>query len=435
MDGNHAPAGVLADFVEVSDQYESVIDEFLRDELNFIVVKSWNDAQEGMRVLKTDVDGRATFLVHPDDSQAKFSFAPGMVEPLSKSPEGVVRLKDCIRVLDGFGSSLEVILPKLRHGYVVPDSETARSLALENPEAFFLSPTGECFHNVTVTGGKPSIEGPLALKRELRSTQKLLAQTDEALAKAEMDAMQLAHRVTELSRQIEIKSTERRQAEQESANTGAALRQMEAEVGRLERRLSEWTLQADRNKSAQAEKAAWLAERRHEIDRHEQERTRYEQELNAAQGSMEALRTARDTAQQQMSEASVELAGLEERRRGAAGSAERLNRMFEGLQQRAHQLKQMMAAGDAEHKQRILEQERLQLRSQELEASRDKARRETDELAQQSAALRQQAAEVEQQVRVPERLRQVPAQLARARVRVRSEPARPAEARAQAAAG
>ncbi|HET9100759.1 MAG TPA: AAA family ATPase, partial [Acidobacteriaceae bacterium] len=113
MENGHAPVGVLADFVEVSDKYETVVDEFLRDELNFIVVKSWNDAQEGMRVLKTDVDGRATFLVHPDDSQAKFSFAPGMVQPLSEARDGVVRLKDCIRVLDGFGSSLEVILPKL----------------------------------------------------------------------------------------------------------------------------------------------------------------------------------------------------------------------------------------------------------------------------------------------------------------------------------
>ena len=399
MEGGHAPVGVLADFVEVSDQYEAVVDEFLRDELNFIVVKSWNDAQEGMRVLKTDVDGRATFLVHPDDSQAKFSFAPGMVQPLSESRDGVLRLKDCIRVLDGFGSSLEVILPKLRHGYVAPDSEVARSLALENPEAFFLSPNGECFHNVTVTGGKPSVEGPLALKRELRSAQQSLARADEALAKVELNTMQLAHAVAELSRRIEVKSAERRQAEQESANTGAALRQLEAEVGRLERRLSEWTLQADRNATAQAQKTEWVAQRREEVERHEQERIRFEQQLNEAQGSLETLRNARDTAQQQMSEASVELAGLEERRRGAASSSERLNRMVEGLQQRVHQLEQMMAAGDAEQKQRVIEQERLQLRSQELETTRETARQQAEELAQQSAALRQQAAEVEQQVR------------------------------------
>ncbi len=75
LGGGLAPVGTLADFLEVEGQYETVVDEFLRDELNYIVVKSWDAAHEGMRLLKSDVDGRATFLVHPDDSQAKFSFA------------------------------------------------------------------------------------------------------------------------------------------------------------------------------------------------------------------------------------------------------------------------------------------------------------------------------------------------------------------------
>ena len=174
LGGALAPAGTLADFLEVDGQYEEVVDEFLRDELNFVVVKSWDSANEGMRLLKHDVDGRATFLVHPEDAQAKFSFAAGAAVGSYEQRGGVVRLKDCIRVLDGFGSSLEVILPKLREGYVTPDADTARNLALENPHAFFLAPSGECFHNVTVTGGKPSVEGPLALKRELRDTQKKL---------------------------------------------------------------------------------------------------------------------------------------------------------------------------------------------------------------------------------------------------------------------
>ena len=45
-------------------QYESVVDEFLRDELNYVVVKSWDAADAGVRMLQTDVAGRATFLVH-----------------------------------------------------------------------------------------------------------------------------------------------------------------------------------------------------------------------------------------------------------------------------------------------------------------------------------------------------------------------------------
>ena len=51
--------------------------------------------------------------------------------------DSVVPLKNCIRVLDGFGKSLEVILPKLRDGYIVPDPDIGRDLALENPDAFF----------------------------------------------------------------------------------------------------------------------------------------------------------------------------------------------------------------------------------------------------------------------------------------------------------
>ncbi len=74
MQGGHTPAGVLADFLEVDPRYERVVEDFLRDELNFVVVKSWDAADEGLRLLRSDVDGRATFLVHPEDSQAKFSF-------------------------------------------------------------------------------------------------------------------------------------------------------------------------------------------------------------------------------------------------------------------------------------------------------------------------------------------------------------------------
>ncbi len=82
------PAGVLADFLEVETRYESVVEEFLRDELNYVVVKSWDSANEGMRLLQTDADGRATFLVHPEDSQAKFSFSvTDNPPPASHRPE------------------------------------------------------------------------------------------------------------------------------------------------------------------------------------------------------------------------------------------------------------------------------------------------------------------------------------------------------------
>src|SRR5213075_3479021 len=112
---------------------------FLRDELNYVVVKSWDAADEGLRMLRTGVDGRATFLVHPEDAQAKFSFILNEAAHSAPPAAQILPLKNTIRVLNGFGKSLEVILPKLRDGYIVPDPGYARALALENPDAFFLS--------------------------------------------------------------------------------------------------------------------------------------------------------------------------------------------------------------------------------------------------------------------------------------------------------
>ncbi len=174
---------------------KGVVEDFLRDELNYVVVKSWDAADEGLRLLRSDVDGRATFLVHPEDSQAKFSF---IVDEAGRPPapdHSIIPLKNTIRVLDGFGKSLEVILPKLRDGYIVPDPTAARNFALSNPDAFFLSQTGECFHNVTVTGGKQRSEGPLSMKRELREVQRILEDLEQQLRHEETRVLTLGHEI------------------------------------------------------------------------------------------------------------------------------------------------------------------------------------------------------------------------------------------------
>ena len=140
---------------------------------------------KGLRLLRSDVDGRATFLVHPEDSQAKFSFVVDEAAHSAPRRTSIVPLKNTIRVLDGFGKSLEVILPKLRDGYIVPDPSVARDLALENPDAFFLSQIGECFHNVTVTGGKQrSRRSALDEARAARSVCEILEELERALREA-----------------------------------------------------------------------------------------------------------------------------------------------------------------------------------------------------------------------------------------------------------
>jgi chromosome segregation protein len=397
-----AAIGTLADFLEVDGKYESVVDEFLRDELNYIVVKSWDAADAGMHLLQTDVTGRATFLVHPNDAQANFTFAEGMQSAAQSNIngiEGVVPLKDCIRVLDGFGKSLEVILPKLREGFVAPDSYTARSLALSNPHAFFLSPTGETFHNVTVTGGRPRAQGPLALKRELAEVQQKVEKAEQELAQTDLHTAELQHQIAALNASIDGKTHERRDAERESANSGAALRQMESEVARIERRLQDWTLTNERNRDARNQKADLIARRQQEATAFENERTILEVSLSALQEQLDELRGRREELQQAAAAAAAALAGLEERRRNAVANFDQTTRLYNSQNQRIQQLDQQLASAGAEKLRREEETAALAIQHSELSELRATSAAEGARLTAHAAELRTAMAELDQRLR------------------------------------
>ena len=395
--GQHmAPVGTLADFLEVRGAHEGVVDEFLREELNYVVVESWVAAEEGVRLLKSGVDGRATFLIHPADAHRA---SPSDEGDISISGPGMTPLKDSIRVLNGFGRSLESILPKLRDGYLVQSSGEAQRLAAQHPRGFFLTPEGECFHNETVTGGKPASEGPLALKRELRGTEARLASLEADLAQAETAAAALTRTIEEMTAQLEARSSERRQAETAAANQGAALKQMEGEVQRIDRRLQEWTAQAARNKDAREAKQIVILEKREETQRLEAEHAQAEAGLDAAQAELNTLRQKREGLQQEAAQVTAELAGLEERRRGAESAFQRIDRVYADLERRVQAIEQQRAAAESEREQRIHESAELAARQKELASIRAEALALAQTIAGQSQALRQQLAALETQLK------------------------------------
>lgn len=393
--GGIAPVGTLADFLEVDGRYENVVDEFLRDELNYIVVKSWDAADEGVRLLHGDVAGRATFLVHPEDGQTAFGFADGMQSSARPDREGIVPLKDCVRVLNGFGRSLEVILPRLREGFVAPDSATARSLALSNPQAFFLSPTGETFHNVTVTGGKPRTQGPLALKRELAEVQTKIEALERELAQSELATAALTREIAEITGTVDARNHERRDTERDSANSGAALRQMEAEAGRLERRLAEWQLALSRNKDQRGSREELIGRKREEAERLEAERGRLEEQVEALTTRLASLRAEREELQAAASAANAALAGLEERRRNAGANAERTDRLHAAQVQRLAQIEAAIANAGGERTRREEENTGLAAKAEELAATRTEAAEAAERLTVEAGSLRGRLAELD----------------------------------------
>jgi chromosome segregation protein len=399
MNSGLAPAGVLADFLEVEPRYEGVVEDFLRDELNYVVVKSWDAADEGLRLLRTDVDGRATFLVHPEDSQAKFSFAVDEVARAATPGHSIVPLKHAIRVLNGFGRSLEVILPKLRDGYIVPEPTAARELALSNPDAFFLSQSGECFHNVTVTGGKQRAEGPLSMKRELRDVMRLLNELESALRNDEVRVVTLGREIKELSSRLDRLETEKREAEKQAMTSGHMLQQLDSEMARVSERLNTCRNEIQRLDSERAQQEALISSRQTEFAALQKQREELEALAATANEELSGMRARRDLAAQNASQHLARVATLEERHRSATAVLEKIEALVADMSSRADSLRTQIEASAVEKLQREAENQQMISQLEELEAERNTTEARDGLLQFESDQVRARLAEIEDALR------------------------------------
>ena len=207
-------------------------EDFLREELEYVVVKTWQEAQEGLELLRRDVQGHATFLVHPE--------SPVRAEIPALGPETGVsgRLADSIRLTNGLSGSASTLLPRLRGCYLVREDSAARRLAIQYPDLHFLMPDGRCYRGYTLSGGKKSRAGPLALKRELRELRPRVADSEQALAGAAAAAAAADAEVARKTAELESITAEFQEAEKAALAFDHDLRQTQQQTQRTERRLS-----------------------------------------------------------------------------------------------------------------------------------------------------------------------------------------------------
>ena len=399
LQGGLAPAGVLADFLEVEPRYENVVEDFLRDELNYVVVKSWDAANEGLRLLRTDVDGRATFLVHPEDSQAKFSFSVSDAAGAQPPGHSIVPLKNAIRVLNGFGRSLEVVLPKLRDGYIVPDPAFARALALENPDAFFLAQSGECFHNVTVTGGKQRAEGPLSMKRELRDVLRQLSELKIALRDEELKTLTLGREIEELNSLLTHLETDKLEAEKQAMTSGHMLKQLDSEMARVGERITTCRSELHRLAIERTDQESLISARQAELSILQTKREELERTSVASNERLASLRQEREQAAVDSSRQMAEVATLAERHRSAASALQRIESLVSETRERLTGLALQIDSFTQEKSRR--EEENLRLASQllDLEVERNATEARDSLLQFESEQVRARLAEIETELR------------------------------------
>lgn len=330
--------GVLADYAEVEEQHELAIEQYLRDELEYVVVETFDHARAGVSLLRDEVGGRATFFVDSLHSLRLTEYEP----IVNFRPEdGVIsRLDKLVGFRDPLGAAAKQFLPRLRSAYLTDSAVAAEKLARENPQYAFVTPDGTCYQGRMVSGGRPDEAGPLGMKRELRALDAEIARLEKRgkETRAALETLTTDLRASEQS--LEEISAQRLDAERtaysakhrheqtqgELARMGLELTLCQNELARVRQEVEGAKLRAERAKHQLAAAATTRAEA-------EAQSARLGEELVQLRSSMQAE-------QNELAAARADLAAVGERLMAAEAVAHRLQQERAELDRREAALRQ-----------------------------------------------------------------------------------------------
>jgi chromosome segregation protein len=320
------PLGVLADYVEVDAQYEKPAEEFLHEELEFVVVESWQQAECGLDFIRAESDGRATFLVHPEPNGHAQRHLP---EPAIGPETGIAaRLSDSLRLTNGFKDRATDLLPRLSLCFLAEDRAAAQRLAVAYPHLYFLLADGVCYHGYTVTGGKKSGAGPLAMKREVRELTVELQGRQQKLDEQVERLDGLHQEIIGLEAELERLRGLQQSREKDRLALDHDMRKLGEDLSRSNSRLSVARLELERLRR-DAEKSADQREKnRAAVEEKDRLRAEREAALESERLELEKLEGQAATIGEEHAATRAELAGLEERHRGERSAMGRLEQQF-----------------------------------------------------------------------------------------------------------
>ncbi|HUI42445.1 MAG TPA: chromosome segregation protein SMC [Terriglobia bacterium] len=378
--GRFRPLGVLADFLEVTPGYEEVVEEFLKQELDCVVVERHEDARHGLDLLQGEGSGRSTFFVTRLDSNGHHNGAAS-AEPIS----GVrAQLRDVVQFAPSLGLKDGLPLPSLAHAYVVEDAEAAERLSGEYPDYHFLTPHADHYYHRLVTGGKGPSAGPLALRRDFRDLERRKSELDPAFEAARAALNDTAARGRELEEEVRRLGAAHVEAEKSGLRLGERLRQSQqaSERGRQRLELLESELRTTRDEIEA------LRGRRSEIEVELEatagQQARHEEEIAAAGEGARRVREEGELLSAELLQAQARLSALEERSQAADGERAELDSRLTAAQARLARLDHQSAAWNEEQSALGEESRGLAARREALEGEQVRARGRMTALAEAS---------------------------------------------------
>ncbi len=374
--------GTLADFVQVAPEHEAMIETALRDELQYVVVPTFDDALGAIDFLKTEGAGRATFLVVGLHGAITYGPASNGDGHNGYHPT----LDSLLGLRSEFADAFKLALPGLATARVVEDTNQAISSS-SNGSTTTLSATGErVVAGRLISGGSSSEKGigVLGLRREIAELAGRLESLGVAAGLRESELNEVKSRIAEFEEEQKRLDSELRQIDQQFAVLREQLQQCERDRERVTTHIRVVDQEIAQAEEELREFESKLQHAGAQTEEAEQSRAAAEQIVETAQAEMAELRRNAEQRSQELSRRRAEFAAKTERRRGLQNDIRRLESETGDLDHRLSRLR--MEAIEADD-QTNTTQSTIRSLTEQLQTLTGQQRLHTEEIEKRVAAL------------------------------------------------
>jgi chromosome segregation protein len=392
-------SGTLADAVETMPEFERLVEEFLDEELECILVDSLDEAVRGVTEAKHLKTGKCTFMSLVSTNGFGRNGRSGGGRELPGVEAGVYgRLGELLKMTPSVQEAFLRVFPQQADTIVVSDLDCAWRLAHSHPESTFLTLQGEALQPrglVTAVAAPAGKLGLLGLKRQLRELERKLESQLAAATTAAERRKRTEEQLQVLQSEVQRRQEHLHGLEKETIGLDHALEQSESDRTRRSRELAALEADLERLEAETGELGSRLETAAAETAAREALKTQIETGLKVGRERVQQLRDHLAAVQAEVNRASSQYRLLEERRRSLTATRERIQRQIEESQSRLRVSAEREAA--AVERIRALREETARLREEASELTRV-AQSVTGRLAaarEELAGCRERTAEAE----------------------------------------
>jgi chromosome segregation protein len=351
----------LADHVDTDPTYESAVEDYLNDQLQYILVDDLDNAVENVERVKRIGAGKCTFMTlrngHNGHSDTGRQAITG---------EGIIGyLDDLLLMKEDVRHAFERALPQYASTVMVTDLPTAFRVAETHHEASFLTLSGESYAPrgvLSAVGERKSMAGFLALKREKRELQSKLGALRGRIDAAKTELARLKQERDTVADELKALALESRKLDVETVVIQHQISRLEGEIGKLDQTESVTALEMSQLFSERAEFETQMAQA--DVSMHDiEDRSRTgDGELKQLGARLESLKGEIAVVSRSLAELTSACAVKRERRAGMEIELERLAAEADAVRTRAEAFRSEQSAAEIRIEELILARQQAEAR-------------------------------------------------------------------------